>query len=436
MVCSSQSSAMSSRAVGRVSCRSFRVGLFAAASVAMAAALLPSYAAAQATQPSLLQQLNNETQELYTHTQQSIAQVQLPPPRWLAQLTDGDDHPVRKWGKQLDPDVQRKLTEPRQRVDAVVLPSTRPAEPVPDGNTQQSEGQSDDADGGWRMSTAPDGREVTLESTVKQGDASVLLITPRPRAQQGVGLKIETRATSGFAPNNIAIILDEQGHLLVPIYLEREQLSGPVPVSFGDGQVTTATFIGSDRQTSLTVFRTERPIGQPARLGSGGPPADGSLVMILSPSNDSARLSVWTGGAHEWGVVVSTDGRIVGLARHDQFLDAALAMPVIRQLIDKGRVDRPQLGMIVQQVPPEDPIRQTVLGKRPAMRVQEVLRGSPAEAAGLRRDDLILELRDHPVGDVPSLAAVLSTQSGATPLTILRGGETKTIIVELDRRAE
>src|SRR5690606_17804685 len=121
----------------------------------------------------------------------------------------------------------------------------------------------------------------------------------------GEGLRLQSRPGGGSAPNNIAIILDEHGHLLVPIYLEREQLPQPVPVRLDGGEVTTAVFVGSDRQTNLTVLKCRQPVGEPATLGSSGRPGEGALVMLLSPTDDNARLSVWTGGANEWGVVVA-----------------------------------------------------------------------------------------------------------------------------------
>jgi S1-C subfamily serine protease len=71
------------------------------------------------------------------------------------------------------------------------------------------------------------------------------------------------------------------------------------------------------------------------------------------------------------------------------------------------------------------------LGQKPALRVEDVRRGSAAAEAGIQRGDLILSIAGLTVGDPASFAAAIANKSGKTPLTILRSGEVIELSVEL-----
>lgn len=367
---------------------------------------------------SLLEQLDRETQAMYQQAQRSVVRVQLPPPAWVEELLAGE-HPAAKW-RQLDPDVRLKLEQRRpsarqERLNTAILPSTQPA----------------DDDGGWQVADSDDDQSVRIES-IKRGDRQVIVIAPRAGGgDEPAGVRIEQNQQSGFAPANIAVIVDDQGHVVVPVYLEQRQFDGPAPAQLAGGRSAKASFVGSDRQTGLTVLKLDPPVGAPAVMRDGRRPPTGSLVMTLSPANDTAALMVWTASGREWGVVVSADGAIAGFARRGQFLAGAAAWPVIEQLIAHGTVTRPQLGLVVAEVGPDDPLRERSLGDLPGLRVQRVIPDSPAHRAGMQPDDIILRLGDTSAGDVPTFAAALTGRSGTLPLTIHRDGIEQIIEVSL-----
>jgi S1-C subfamily serine protease len=186
--------------------------------------------------------------------------------------------------------------------------------------------------------------------------------------------------------------------------------------------MTTAKFVGSDRQTNLTVLKLESSIGRPVHL-TGSRPSDGSLVMVLSPAGDSGKLGVWTGGQQDRGIVVAMDGSVAGFARYGQFLSGAFAKPVVDQLIQFGRVKRATLGVLVEETETPD-------GGR-GMRVDRVAPDSPAGQVGVRPGDFILSMGGAPVGDLPSFAAAIAARDGETELQILRGEKTFTVTVVL-----
>jgi membrane-associated protease RseP (regulator of RpoE activity) len=197
-------------------------------------------------------------------------------------------------------------------------------------------------------------------------------------------------------------------------------------------QQTTATFIGSDEKTNLTLLKMNRVVGKPVRIGLGRP-MDGSLVMMLNPNNGSGRVQLWTGGERDFGVVVSMDGSVAGFARYGQFLNTAAAKPVIDQLLAIGKVQRAVLGVRLTELRADHQLRRryATLAERPALSVEEVTADSPAEKAGIKAGDVILEFQNQPIGDLTTWSAMLAG-GGEGKLLILRDG--KPLPIKMDLR--
>jgi hypothetical protein len=224
--------------------------------------------------------------------------------------------------------------------------------------------------------------------------------------------------------NTLGLILDDQGHVLIPLYLEKSAAAqGPIILYSPDG-ICRARFIGSDPKSNLTVVQMEKMMGKPANLDMHRPDI-GSLVMILTPNQATAQLAVWTGANPEFGIVSNMDGQIAGIARMGHLLSPDSFQTITRQLISTGVVRRAMLGVKISEVGPEDPMRQSVpaLGNRPAIIVSEVLHGSAAEQAGILPGDMILQLAGQNIEDPPSFAAAIADRTGPTDLQILRDGK-------------
>jgi hypothetical protein len=422
--------------------------------IALVAGLLLGGASTWAGEGSrpLLEQLNAESQSLYQEVQGGIVRVQLPPPRWMREAAAAEN-PIHKWDG-LDPAVQRKLKTVEDRLErggtvdlrVAVAPSTHPAQDSA-GRARPATRPATQA-GGWIVTTGPGG-VVRLESRqgVDGGSNGTILelrsggeIDPTGARAPATGpvhlAPRAARAGEDFAPNNVGLLLDNAGHVLVPMYLDAPSIpAGGVRLSIGGAAPAMARFIGSDRQTNLSLFQVENAPGRPIHL-SDARPTEGSVVKILSPNNGAGRLALWTGGQQDYGVVVAMDGSIFGFARYGQFLSASACKPVLRQLIETGTVKRARLGIVVREVLRDDPDRVALpeLGSRPALRIAEVAEGSVAQAAGLRADDLLLSINGQPVGDPPTFGALLAACRGRTALLILRDGTSRTI--EVDLKAE
>jgi hypothetical protein len=335
--------------------------------------LAPDWAAM--AQSRFLEQLDQQSQSLYNQVQDGLVSVQVPLPPWVWEMLMRQD-PLRQWEPRVDLGVSQALEAMREQALRGASPS-------------------------W------------------------------PPLSRGGGGSAATASTmpAGFVPNNIGLVLDEAGHVLVPIYVEKPAAGdAPLPLMLG-GKSATGTFVGSDDKTQMTILKLSQPLGRPVKLTGVRPPG-GSLVMVFSPPGNAAKLVLWTGGQHEYGVVIGMGGAVAGIARFDQFLAGADAMPVVDQLIRLGKVRRATLGARLSEVHPDDPSHRQALADRPALLVEEVTQGSLAESSGLREGDFILKSGDQPLFDLTTWAA-LSARGGKTELTILRGGETRKVSIDL-----
>lgn len=371
-----------------------RVLLSTAAALAWNAAV----GAAAPPRPAL-EQLDRETRELYAQIQSAGVRLQLPSPRWIEQLSP-EGGLLQKYGN-LEPDVRKRLEELSRR-----LPSS--FRPPPDGER-------------------------------------ILAVPPpgSPEAPLVGGLRLDPLPgpPSDFQPNQVGLLIDDKGDVLVPIFLEREDCQGGVVRAAGrDGRVVEAKFVGSDRQTNLTVLRLAESIGDPLPFNGGKPyaarPPSGALVLYVGFHDGAGRLGLWPESGQAVGFCFFTDGRLAGAARFGQFLSAGACRLIADQIIENGGVRRVALGMWVRELRGEDASRRRPAesNARSLMRVEAVRRGSIAEAAGIQRGDIVLSLGDEPIEDLPTLAAVLTGYAGPQPVKILREGRTLELTVDLARR--
>lgn len=378
--------------------------------------LLPRPAVAQLGAPDapaqsrpLLDQLNRETQALYEQAVGGLVRVELPTPQWADRSAQREEL-LKRWPN-LRPEVKRELGDA-----AAAGSTTRPGDKAP---AQEHEA----------------------------ADPDTIVVVPPPPApsavhiRQQLGGPMKMGPTAGsFDPNNVGMILDAGGHLLVPLYIDSEAAeSGPIRIAGRDGVVREASFVGADRQTNLTVLKLHSPgDGEPGpafsavRLGKERP-ADGSLVLFVAPQDGSGRLGVWTGAATDFGIVFTTDGAAAGIARYGRFLNGPACRLIADQIIRFGKVKRATLGVVISEIRQDDALRRQfpALGSRAAMLISQVIPGSPAENAGLREGDLLLSLSGEAVGDIPSLAAAIASCHGSTRVQVLRRGKVLDAVVEL-----
>jgi hypothetical protein len=363
-----------------------------------------------------LAQLNQETQALYREVRPGIVRVQLPVPRWADAYAMG---PASQWEK-LSPEIRRQLLQQGRPIREELKSTTSSQTPGRESPARPAQSPTD--------ASAPT-RIIFVRPPVDSSGPDA-----RQRdAVLGGKLQTEVRSAVPFAPNNVGMILDEMGHILVPLFVEAEAcVNAPLRIATQGGEVIDVKFVGSDRQTNLTLLQADKLAGPPVRLSSQRPDG-GSLVLFLSLVDASGRLGLWDGALRDYGLIFTLDGHAAGVARYGQFLSGSACKLIADQIIRFGSVRRASLGVIVSEMRKDDPLREQlpVLGTRTAMHVDEVVPGSAAQEAGLKVGDLVISLAGESVSDIPSFAAAIAARTGQTELQVFRDGKIVKISVVL-----
>jgi serine protease Do len=182
-----------------------------------------------------------------------------------------------------------------------------------------------------------------------------------------------------------------------------------------------ATGSGPARVTAGTISAIEQ-----AFRGPGGSRIGGSL-------EHTAPLAPGSSG----GPLVDGQGRLVALNTNrvgEGFYLARPADAALRERIEAlGRgesVSRPRLGIAVAPSMVARRLRRSVgLTERDGLLVRGVEDGSPAERAGIREGDLLVEAGGRAVADPDALNEVLIETGLPIELKIVRGDEERTVSV-------
>jgi serine protease Do len=258
----------------------------------------------------------------------------------------------------------------------------------------------------------------------------------------GIGLR---RGGSGIvvAPGRVLTLARNVGGVdSVEVYVAGEDVAGRV---IGRDDQVDAALIAVDADLPAITWATDpAPLG--TRVVALGDPAGRGLRatpgyvasaprsvrgprgrLIEGVLEHTAPLPRGSGG----GPVVDAEGRVLGLnaVRRPGGLILAWPASVLRPAAEAlaGGTHRPPRRLGVAVAPPAVARRlRAAVGLPPAdgLLVQGVRDGSPADVAGLRRGDLIIEAAATPVTSIDDLYAALDA-AGADPLAIavLRGVE-------------
>jgi S1-C subfamily serine protease len=270
-------------------------------------------------------------------------------------------------------------------------------------------------------------------------------------------IRVSPRGRSGEAAGS-AVVLTTEGHLLTNAHVIGSAESGEA--TFADGSSARIDVVGRDPLADLAVVRANRPNVEPPvyrdvddlRIGSlvvavGNPLGLAGSVTAGVVSGLGRALPVRTRTAtrivediiqtdaalnpgSSGGALADSQGRVVGINTAVAGVGLGLAVPInatsrriIDALVHHGRVRRGYLGLVTSPapLPPEWAAR---TGQRTALRVVEVVPGSPASSSGLHPGDLILAVAGVPLGDAQSLQRLLFEESIGTRLeiTVLRSG--------------
>lgn len=274
-------------------------------------------------------------------------------------------------------------------------------------------GEGERAGGGSGFVITEDGFSITSAHVVQGRDEGV--------AGMSDGTRYDFRVVGRDPLSDLAVL--------------RIATSGLTTVELGDadalrvGQLVVA--VGSPLGFSGTVTA-----GVVSALGRSLPTNDGRVSRLvenviqtdaaLHPGNSGGALA--DSRAHVIGVNTAVVGAPIGQGLGLAVPINATTRSIIAALMSDGQVRRAYLGLVggVRPLPPRARER---LGRTDGVEVTEVLPGSPAAAAGLRPEDIVVAIDGHPVVAAGDLQQAMTGNRISEPveLEIVRGGDIRTL---------
>ncbi len=274
-------------------------------------------------------------------------------------------------------------------------------------------------------------------------------------------LRVMRRGRGGQVPAGAgsAVALTPDGFLLTSAHVvSRSSRAGRA--SFADGREPRFEVVGRDPLSDLAVLRTDEGDLAAAELGDADDLRVGQLVVAIgnpqgfsgsvtagvvsalgrslpARSRQAARVIdsvIQTDAAlnpgSSGGALADSRGRVVGVNTAVAGMGLGLAVPVndttrrvISALMREGRVRRAYLGIAGGPRPLPPQARATVEGDS-CIEVVEVVDESPAARAGIRPEDLILEVGGERVERVEDLQRLMVAELIGVPVEarLLRAG--------------
>jgi S1-C subfamily serine protease len=269
---------------------------------------------------------------------------------------------------------------------------------------------------------------------------------------------LEVSGPGGRGGAGSGVVVSDDGLLLTNAHVVARSTGGRAV--FSDGTEAPVEVVGADPLSDLAVLRARGATPPPAVLGDAATLQVGQLVVAVGnpfglagsvtagvvsalgrslPTRDgrAARVVedvIQTDAAlnpgNSGGALADARGRVVGINTAVAGWGLGLAVPIndttrriVETLVRDGRVRRAYLGLVSSPVPlPADLAART--GQRRGLQVLDVIAGSPADRAGLKPGDLVLEAGRAPVASAQSLQRLLFAEAIGEPLpvTVVRRG--------------
>jgi S1-C subfamily serine protease len=302
--------------------------------------------------------------------------------------------------------------------------------------------------------------QPTAETEALDAYSRVVVDVAERLAPSVANLRVMRRSRRGSFPAGAgsAVALTPDGFLLTSAHV----VSGPGRTgraAFVDGRELSFEVTGADRLSDLAVVRAAGGELTPAVLGDAEHLRVGQLVVAIGNPNGFAG-SVTAGvvsalgrslparsgrtvryidnviqtdaalnPGNSGGALVDNGGRVVGINTAVAGVGLGLAVPInattrqiIGALMRDGRVRRAYIGIAggPRPLPPHARVR---LGRTAGLEVVEVAEGSPAQRAGLRPEDLVVELAGEAVERADDIQRLMGEAAIGSPLSarVLRG---------------
>ncbi len=248
------------------------------------------------------------------------------------------------------------------------------------------------------------------------------------------------------------VIVSASGYVLTNNHVV--EAADEIEVALTDGKRLLAKVVGNDPETDLAVLRLDAEnlpaisfgssdalrvgdvvlaIGNPFGVGqtvtSGIVSALGRTGLGINTFENFIQTDAAINPGNSGGALVDAAGNLIGIntaifsSRSGGALGIGFATPVstakmvLEQIVRSGSVTRGWIGVEVQELTPPVAESFKLAGTRGAL-IAGVLRGGPADKAGIKPGDVLLEVQGKPVADPAAMLNLIAALPPGSPATM------------------
>ena len=231
-------------------------------------------------------------------------------------------------------------------------------------------------------------------------------------------------------------IVDKSGYIVTTYHVIKS--AATLLVTLYDGRVFNANILGADPMTDIAVIRINTGGNLPVMKLGDSESLDLSEKVVAFGYRSEQEHMLTTGivsmrkvsisdiafiqtdaeinAENSGGPLINMRGEAVGIntAIIEDKTGKGYAVPintvryVMNELIAKGRVERGWLGVQIQPLTPE--LARTLgLAHAEGVMISDITKGSPAESAGMKKGDIILELNRMAMSDASALRSMITS---------------------------
>ena len=260
------------------------------------------------------------------------------------------------------------------------------------------------------------------------------------------------------------VIVSTDGYIITNNHVVEQ--ADEIRVTLFDKRSFKAKIIGADTKTDVAIVKIEADSLMAAQWGDSDKLQVGEFVLAIgnpyglshtvtmgiisavgranvgiADYEDFIQTDAAINPGNSGGPLVNIKGELIGIntaifSRSGGYQGIGFAVPsnmtrlVMNQLVQKGKVTRGWLGVTIQELTPELSNKFGLKNEKGAL-VGDVSKGSPAEKAGIKRGDIILEYNGKKITDVGGLRNMVaqSKVGSEVQIIIMRGGKEYTMNV-------
>lgn len=262
-------------------------------------------------------------------------------------------------------------------------------------------------------------------------------------------------------------IIDKDGYVVTNHHVVEG--ADEITVTLQDDEEYKAELVGSDAKTDLALLKIKANktlpyvefgnsddtkvgdwivvVGNPFGLGgsvSAGIVSARSRDIHSGPFDDYIQTDAAINRGNSGGPMFNMDGKVIGISTAIYSpngggnvgigfaIPSAMVQPVIKQLREKGKIERGWLGVKIQNVTKEVADSLGLEHEKGAL-VADVLKDSPAEGAKVKTGDIIISFDGKEISTMRKLPLIVAetTIGKHVPMEVIRNGKTISLDVKV-----